>query len=69
MSNPNDPYRNRRAFGRSIGTSNSKRNADALKKMSIAERETGMTSEQLAEHHRQMKADFLRRQAAREAAA
>lgn len=68
MSNPDDPYRNRRAFGRSIRTFNAKRNADALKKMSRAERETGMTAEQLADRQRQMREDFLRRQSQREAA-
>lgn len=68
MANPDDPYRNRRAFGRSIHTSNAKRNADVLKKMSRAERETGMTAEQLADRQRQMREDFLRRQSQREAA-
>lgn len=68
MANPDDPYRNRRAFGRSINASNAKRNADALKKMSRAERETGMTADQLADRQRQMREDFLRRQSQREAA-
>lgn len=54
---------NRRAFGRGSNYSNARANAEALKRMSLAERETGMTGEELREKQHSMKADYYARQA------
>lgn len=42
---------------------NARRNKAALKKMTISERDTGKTPEELAEVQAQMRADFYRRRA------
>lgn len=57
-------------FGQGYGklskaTSNSKRNQDALKKMTIAQIQTGKTVAELKEEQEQLRDDFYRRQAER----
>lgn len=54
---------NQRTFAKRR-VNNLARNVAALKKMSLAERETGMTAEQLADQQREMKEAFYARQAA-----
>lgn len=54
---------NQRTFAKK-GVNNMARNAAALKQMSLAERETGMTADQLADQQREMREEFYARQVA-----